>query len=130
MTERRYGEEEVALILHRAVEAAATDQESGAGAGLTLAELKETGAEAGIDASRIEVAAKGLAIRRDDPATPSSTGFPPTEQLERVSPETPIRPSMTICSSSGPTTASSRSSYSGERVESVAAERTMLMPGS
>lgn len=53
MTERRYGEEEVALILHRAVEAAATDQESGAGAGLTLAELKEIGAEAGIDASRI-----------------------------------------------------------------------------
>ena len=86
MTERRYDEEEVALILHRAVEAAATDQEGGAGAGLTLAELKEIGAEAGIDTSRIEAAAKGLAIRRYDPATPSSMGFPPTEQLERVIP--------------------------------------------
>ena len=86
MTERRYDEEEVALILHRAVEASATEHDSASGGGLTLAELKEIGAEAGIDASRIEAAAKGLAIRRFDPATPSSMGFPPTEQIERVVP--------------------------------------------
>lgn len=84
MTERRYDEEEVALILHRAVEASATEHDSASGGGLTLVELKEIGAEAGIDASRIEAAAKGLAIRRFDPATPSSMGFPPTEQIERV----------------------------------------------
>lgn len=86
MTERRYDEEEVALILHRAVEASATEHDSASGGGLTLAELKEIGTEAGIDASRIEAAAKGLAIRRFDPATPSSMGFPPTEQIERVVP--------------------------------------------
>ncbi len=86
MTERRYDEDEVALILHRAVEARATEHDSASGGGLTLAELKEIGAEAGIDASRIEAAAKGLAIRRFDPATLSRAGFPPTEQIERVVP--------------------------------------------
>lgn len=86
MTERRYDEEEVAVILQRAAEAAAADHDSAAGRGLTLAELEEIGAEAGIDASRIEAAARGLAVRRFDPVTPSSMGFPPTEQLERLIP--------------------------------------------
>lgn len=86
MTERRYDEEEVALILHRAVEAAAGDQEGGAGAGLTLAELKEIAAEAGIDTTRVESAATSLEVRRDRALTPSSMGLPPTVQMERVVP--------------------------------------------
>ncbi len=86
MSERRYDEEEVALILHRAVEAAATDQEGGAGVGLTLAELKEIAAEAGIDASRVETAATSLEVRRERALTPSSLGLPPTVQIERVVP--------------------------------------------
>lgn len=86
MTARRYDEEEVALILHRAVEAAARDQEGGTSAGLTLAELKEIAAEAGIDTTRIDEAATSLEVRRDGALTSSSVGLPPTVQMERVVP--------------------------------------------
>ncbi len=86
MSERRYDDDEVAVILHRAAEVAATDRDRGADGGLTLAELKEIGAEAGIDASRIEEAAKEMAVRRGEPPPPLPVGFSPTEQLERLVP--------------------------------------------
>ena len=53
MPERRYGDDEVALIPSRAVEAAADGPDRMPGKGLTLVELKEIGAEAGIAVSRM-----------------------------------------------------------------------------
>lgn len=86
MTGRRYDDEEVAMILHRAAEAAAGGRERGRAAGLSLAELKEIGTEAGIGASRIEEAAKAMEMRSADSPAATSMGFPPTVQLERVVP--------------------------------------------
>ncbi len=83
MAERRYSDEEVALILRRAVDPAADGSEGEPGRGLTLAELKEIGAEAGIDATRIETAAGSLALRRPRPVTGAVLGMPTTVQLER-----------------------------------------------
>ena len=86
MTERRYDDDEVALILHRAVEATTTSPERAPGMGLTLAELKEIGAEAGISRTGIEMAARTLEVREDPPATGAVLGLPTTVQLERVVP--------------------------------------------
>ncbi len=86
MTERRYDDDEVALILHRAVEATTTNPERAPGMGLSLGELKEIGAEAGISRAGIEMAARTLDVREDPPATGSILGFRTTVQLERVVP--------------------------------------------
>lgn len=83
MAERRYSDEEVAVILRRAVDPAAEAPEGAPGRGLTLAELKEIGSEAGIDAARIEAAAGSLAVQRARPVTGSLLGMPTTVQLER-----------------------------------------------
>lgn len=83
MAERRYSDEEVAVILRRAVDPAADGPEGAPGRGLTLAELKEIGSEAGIDATRIEEAAGSLTVRRDRAETGSLLGMPTTVQLER-----------------------------------------------
>lgn len=92
MTDRRFNEEEVAVILRRAVEAADDDSEGGPnGRGLTLAELREIGAEAGIEAGRIEEAAASLvrsqeqSLVRGRSAAPAM-GLATTVQLERVVP--------------------------------------------
>jgi len=68
VTDRRYTEEEMALILKRAVEnqssnlpARSPDQ------GFTLAEMQEIGAEVGIDAAQITAAAKSLEYRPNPP---------------------------------------------------------------
>lgn len=86
MPERRYDEEEVALILHNATKDSKADHEAASGGGLKLAELKEIGTEAGIDASRIEEAAKALTPRRARSHAAASTALAPTIQLERVVP--------------------------------------------
>ncbi len=86
MPQRRYDEEEVALILHKATEDSSADHEGGSAGGLTLAELQEIGAEAGIDASRVEEAAKALTPRRARSPAAASKAFVPTMQLERVVP--------------------------------------------
>lgn len=88
MAERRYSDEEVAVILRRAVDPTADGPEGAHGRGLTLAELKDIGSEAGIDAARIEVAAGSLAVRRDRPVTGAVLGMPTTVQLERRVPAT------------------------------------------
>lgn len=69
MTEKRFNDEEVSLILSRALEAdpGRTD------AGLTLAQLKEIAVEVGVDPSRIESAA--LTVQADRMASdPHRTG--------------------------------------------------------
>lgn len=102
MSERRYDDEEVGLILRRAVEAGekpAYADGDDPGAGLTLGELREVGAEAGIDAARIDEAASWLAGVRDQRAVArrgvlsgvvaaarTAIGMPPTVQMERVVP--------------------------------------------
>lgn len=86
MTQRRYDEEEVALILHNATENTVAEPDAASAGGLTLAELKEIGTEAGIDVSRIEAAAKALTPRWARAAEASSTGLVPIVQQERVVP--------------------------------------------
>ena len=100
MSERRYDDEEVGLILRRAVEAgekpAETDGDE-SGRGLTLTDLREIGAEAGIDEARIDEAASWLAgVPRPEhgrrrggisgmaAAARTAIGMPPTVQMERV----------------------------------------------
>lgn len=97
MIERRYDDEEVGLILRRAVEAREKTAPVGddPGKGLTLAELREIGAEAGIDAARIDEAASSLVETGDHGQVAGSglsmvatartaLGVPPTVQMERV----------------------------------------------
>lgn len=54
---RRYSEKEVALILRRATEIQRTEPSAGDRGGLTLAELEEIAAEAGIDLQHLRTAA-------------------------------------------------------------------------
>ncbi len=84
MSERRYNEDEVALILRKAVDAGAEDSTASTGKGMSLSELKEIGVEVGIDATRIENAARTLDRRDDRPSTGSVLGIPTTVQLDRV----------------------------------------------
>lgn len=98
MSERRYDDEEVGLILRRAVESGEKAGVAGdePGRGVTLAELQEIGAEAGIDVARIDEAASWLAEAGDQrkraasglpamvAAARSVIGLPPTVQMERV----------------------------------------------
>ena len=98
MIERRYDDEEVGLILRRAVEAREKTAPVGddPGKGLTLAELREIGAEAGIDAARIDEAASSLVETGDHGQVAGGSGLsmvatartalgvPPTVQMERV----------------------------------------------
>ena len=86
MTERRYNEDEVALILRKAVDAGADDRATATGKGMSLSELKEIGIEVGIDAAHIEDAARTLERRDDRPITGSVLRLPTTVQLDRVVP--------------------------------------------
>ena len=86
MTDRRYNEDEVALILRKAVDAGADDRAGGSGKGMSLSELKEIGSEVGIDASLIENAARALDLRHSAPLTGSVLGMPTTVQLDRIIP--------------------------------------------
>lgn len=60
MTEKRFNDEEVSLILRRALEADAGRAEGG----LTLTQLKEIGAEVGIPAAQLESAALAVQAER------------------------------------------------------------------
>ncbi len=67
MDERRFSDRQVREILKRAVEEVPT-KALASGDGLTLAELKEVGAEVGIDADRMERAVRSLEGDRPTPA--------------------------------------------------------------
>lgn len=86
MTERRYNEDEVALILRSAVDVRAGDATASPSDGLTLTELKEIGAEVGLDGGSIERAARALDTRERTPPTARLLGQPTTAQYERVVP--------------------------------------------
>jgi hypothetical protein len=64
MTERRFNENEVALILRKATETSAPAVPGGAVDGLTLEDLKGIGREVGIDPGAIEAAARHVAVTR------------------------------------------------------------------
>jgi hypothetical protein len=81
VTERRYDEEEVALILRNAIDPAYRGP-SDSSHGLTLAEVKEIAAEVGIDAKVVEAAADALEIRSSRMAHPL-LGAPMTYQYEQ-----------------------------------------------
>lgn len=85
MSERRYNNAEVALILQNAVAADDDDPAVGSGKDLSLPELKEIGAEVGIGDAQIEAAAR--ALERHD-VVPGGTvlGMPTSFQGERVVP--------------------------------------------
>lgn len=66
MTERKYDDDEMREIFEAASREVMPGPTSSAGSeGLTLAELKSIGAEAGLSPARIEEAAAALALRRD-----------------------------------------------------------------
>jgi hypothetical protein len=69
MTEKRFTDEEVSLILRRALEADARSPEGG----LTLSQLKEIGAEVGIPAAQVESAA--LAVQAEHGVAAGSPGL-------------------------------------------------------
>ncbi|HMB90244.1 MAG TPA: hypothetical protein VKP65_05310 [Rhodothermales bacterium] len=73
MTERRYDEQEIAAIFERAAEAQKAAQRHLSSEGLTLAELQEIGAEAGITPEFIAQAA--TAIGRTSRPSPRATYF-------------------------------------------------------
>lgn len=81
---RRYSENEVGLILRRATEMQRAEPAAADPAGLTLAELEEIAAEAGIDLGMLRWAASELDVQR--PATLGSrlAGAPTTVAIERV----------------------------------------------
>ena len=63
MTERRYDDREVALILKATAESGARRPGTASSDGLTLAELKDIAAEVGLDPSAVERAAGALDVR-------------------------------------------------------------------
>ena len=80
VTERRYDEEEVAIILQRAAESRV-----GSAEGLTLAQLKEIAADVGIDPAAVEAAAGSLDRRVAAPPSPL-LGTPSAPQYEQTVP--------------------------------------------
>lgn len=64
MTERRFSEDEVALILRKATETSVSSPSGGTAEGLTLEDLKGIGREVGIDPAAIEAAARHVAVTR------------------------------------------------------------------
>jgi hypothetical protein len=83
--ERRYNEDEVALILRKAVDSHTDDSGPMSGSGMTLEELKDIGVEVGIESAQIETAARSLDVVRSAP-TGRILGQPTTVQFERVIP--------------------------------------------
>lgn len=84
MTERRYSDEEVALILREASEAG-DGGAAGRAHGLSLTQLKEIAAEVGLDPSQVEVAANRLVHHRAGGKIPF-LGTPVTPEFEREIP--------------------------------------------
>jgi hypothetical protein len=85
MIDRKYSEEEVALILRRAAEVRGDEPHADAASGLSLAELKDIGAQVGIPPARIEEAA--LDVQRQPAPRPGTVmGIPATIGIERVVP--------------------------------------------
>jgi hypothetical protein len=78
MTEKRFNDEEVSLILRRAME---TDRDRAEG-GLTLTQLKEIAVEVGVDPAQIESAA--LAVQSQSAGTHGSVGGTPVSTRYEV----------------------------------------------
>jgi hypothetical protein len=84
VTERRYDDDEVALILKRAAESSAV-QLAGRSDGLTLSQLRQVAAEAGMDPNSVENAAQALDTRVAESISPL-LGTPLSPQYERAVP--------------------------------------------
>lgn len=84
MSERRFDDEEVALILKRAAESSAVTLAS-RGEGLTLSQLRQVASEAGIDPVAVDQAAHALDSRVAQSNSPL-LGTPLSPQYERVVP--------------------------------------------
>ena len=84
---RRYGDKEVGLILKRAAELQSQEPASAAGGGLSLRELEEIAAEAGIDPGSLRRAAAELDAGKaamHDEAAARFLGGPPTIRYGRT----------------------------------------------
>jgi len=84
MSDRRFTDDEVALILREASEAQA-GRPGGSGEGLTLAQLKEIAAEVGLDPAQVEASAKRL-IRRSSETRVPILGTAVSPEFEREIP--------------------------------------------
>jgi len=82
MTDRRFTDEEVALILREASEVQEGGRLGGVEGGLTLSQLKEIAVEVGLDPKNIEMAASRLAAYRNPAAVPV-LGTPVAPQFQR-----------------------------------------------
>lgn len=82
MTDRRFTDEEVALILREASEVQEGGRPGGVEGGLTLSQLKEIAVEVGLDPKNIEMAASRLAAYRNPAAVPV-LGTPVAPQFQR-----------------------------------------------
>jgi len=81
---RRYTDEEVGRILRRATELQRTEPLAGDVSGLTLPELEEIAAEAGIDPVILRRAANEVQARRTQTLGSRLTGAPSEIEIERV----------------------------------------------
>jgi len=84
MTERRFTDEEVALILREASETQEGGRRGGA-EGLSLVQLKEIAGEVGLDPAQVEAAANRLVLHRSGSRVPFF-GTPLTPEFEREIP--------------------------------------------
>ena len=81
---RRYSEEEIALILRRATEMQRAEPTAADPAGLTMVELEEIAAEAGIDPGMLRQAASELDVQRPETLGSRLAGAPVALAIERV----------------------------------------------
>lgn len=86
MDDRRYGDEEVALILRKATERSLSPRSAGERDGLTLDQLKGIAREVGIDPAAVESAARGLASSRPQGRGGAFIGATATPSVEAVVP--------------------------------------------
>ncbi len=85
MSERRFSDEEVAIILREASEAQEPGPGAGGGGGLTLPQLREIAEEVGLDPLQVEAAASRLVRHRSGGLVPFF-GTPVAPEFEREIP--------------------------------------------
>lgn len=86
MDDRRYSDEEMALILRKATERSLSPRSLGERDGLTLEQLKAIAREVGIDPAAVESAARGLASREPQGRGGALVGAAATPSAEVVVP--------------------------------------------
>jgi hypothetical protein len=85
MSERRFSDEEVALILREATEVRGASRQDGDAGGLTLGQLEDIAVEVGVDPAQVRSAANRLVLHRSGQRLPFF-GTPVAPAFERAIP--------------------------------------------